>query len=177
MICRTSGSARRWQRPGYRPAVLLCLMLAGCRQQMADQPSYRPLEWTAFFADEQSARHPPAGTVARGHLRNDPHLHGGKTAAVAPGAYTDHMAGADGKSTPRCRRWSRSDAFRTRRNSRSPSRWILSRTDRSVTRFTVPSATDRWATGTVPSCSVVLPNPPPTTATGCGLPRSVTSMM
>jgi len=94
----TFGSARRRRRQADRLALLLCLVLSGCRQQMTDQPYYRPLEWTAFFADEQSARHPPAGTVARGQLRIDPHLYGGKTQAVPPGAYTDRMAGPDGKS-------------------------------------------------------------------------------
>jgi mono/diheme cytochrome c family protein len=38
---------------------------------MADQPSYRPLEPSAFFADGQSARSLPAGTVPRGHLRTE----------------------------------------------------------------------------------------------------------
>ena len=47
---------------GVMPVVLL----AGCQQQMAEQPSYRPLEASAFFPDERSARPLPPGTVPRG---------------------------------------------------------------------------------------------------------------
>jgi mono/diheme cytochrome c family protein len=54
------------------------LCLAGCSQQMADQPSYRPLRPSAFFADGRSERPLIAGTVARGQLNDDVHLHTGK---------------------------------------------------------------------------------------------------
>ena len=47
------------------------LLPIGCRQQMADQPRYDPLEASSFFADGQSARPPVEGTVARGELRED----------------------------------------------------------------------------------------------------------
>jgi mono/diheme cytochrome c family protein len=43
--------------------VLLCL--AGCQQQMARQPSYRPLQASALFADGMSARPLVPGTIAR----------------------------------------------------------------------------------------------------------------
>jgi mono/diheme cytochrome c family protein len=42
------------------------VLLAGCQQEMAEQPAYRPLEESAFFPDERSARLPPAGAVPRG---------------------------------------------------------------------------------------------------------------
>lgn len=58
--------------------VLAVLFLAGCQQQMAEQPSYRPLEASSFFSDGQSARQLVAGTVARGHLRIDTHLYTGR---------------------------------------------------------------------------------------------------
>ncbi len=45
--------------------------LAGCRQDMHDQPKFEPLEATALFADRSSARPLVAGTVARGQLRED----------------------------------------------------------------------------------------------------------
>jgi mono/diheme cytochrome c family protein len=51
-------------------------------QKMADQPAYRPLEPSAFFADGQSSRPLVAGTVARGQLDDDPHLYAG----LRPGA-------------------------------------------------------------------------------------------
>ena len=53
-------------------------VLAGCRQDMHDQPRYEPLEPSAFFADGQSSRPLVEGTVARGHLRLDELLYTGK---------------------------------------------------------------------------------------------------
>ena len=60
-------------------AVLLLLPLA-CQQQMAAQPSYKPLDPSEFFADSRSARPVIPGTVARGHLRTDAHLFTGMRA-------------------------------------------------------------------------------------------------
>jgi hypothetical protein len=45
------------------PALLLCAALAGCTQQMATQPSYRPLQRSPFFDDERASRPLVAGTV------------------------------------------------------------------------------------------------------------------
>jgi mono/diheme cytochrome c family protein len=47
--------------------MFVCIFLAGCRQKMASQPSYRPLQATSFFPDGRSARPLVAGTIARGH--------------------------------------------------------------------------------------------------------------
>jgi mono/diheme cytochrome c family protein len=44
------------------------MLLASCRQTMADQPAYRPLESSTIFADGSSARPVPSGTIARGSL-------------------------------------------------------------------------------------------------------------
>lgn len=44
---------------------------AGCQQKMAEQPSYRPYQPSAFFADGMSARRPPEGAIAREWLRSD----------------------------------------------------------------------------------------------------------
>ena len=57
--------------------ALCAVTLAGCRQEMADQPRYDPLAPSAFFGDGRSARPPVAGTVARGQLELDEHLYGG----------------------------------------------------------------------------------------------------
>lgn len=54
------------------------LLLAGCRQDMHDQPRYKPLAETDFFGDERSARPEVEGTVARGHLRLDSARYTGK---------------------------------------------------------------------------------------------------
>ena len=45
---------------------------------MHDQPKYTPLEASTFFADGSASRPLVAGTVARGHLRDDALLHTGK---------------------------------------------------------------------------------------------------
>src|SRR2546425_9190038 len=51
--------------------------LAGCQQQMAEQPAYRALEESAFFADGRSARPLPPGVVPRGPLQVGEPLHTG----------------------------------------------------------------------------------------------------
>ena len=58
--------------------VLACLVLAGCRQDMHDAPSYDPLQASAFFPNGQASRLPVANTVARGHLHEDEQLLTGK---------------------------------------------------------------------------------------------------
>ena len=56
----------------------LLLLLPACRQEMADQPRYRPLQESTFFADHRSARPLPIGVVARGFLNDDEHLFTGR---------------------------------------------------------------------------------------------------
>jgi len=57
---------------------LFACIAAGCRQDMHDQPKYRPYRESTFFADDLSARALVAGTVARGHLNDDTLLYTGK---------------------------------------------------------------------------------------------------
>lgn len=52
----------------FAVAVIALLALAGCRQDMQDQPRYKPLAGSDFFPDGRSARPIVEGTVARGHL-------------------------------------------------------------------------------------------------------------
>jgi hypothetical protein len=59
-------------------ASCFAVSVAGCQQQMAEQPSYKPLESSSFFANGQSSRHLVAGTVARGHLEIDAHFYTGR---------------------------------------------------------------------------------------------------
>ena len=49
---------------------------------MHDQPRYKPLAKSTFFADDRSARPLVADTVARGQLREDEHLYTGKVGGV-----------------------------------------------------------------------------------------------
>lgn len=60
--------------------VFLLGLGSGCdiRKRMYDQPRVEPLEKSAFFADGSSARPLVEGTVARGHLNEDDHLHSGR---------------------------------------------------------------------------------------------------
>jgi mono/diheme cytochrome c family protein len=58
--------------------ALCILLLAGCQQKMGDQPSYRPLQPSAFFADGRSSRPLVEGTVARGQLETDVGLFTGR---------------------------------------------------------------------------------------------------
>jgi len=59
-------------------ALTLVSLLAGCRQDMHDQPKYIPLRSSDFFADGRSARTPVSGTVARGQLRENTVFYTGK---------------------------------------------------------------------------------------------------
>jgi mono/diheme cytochrome c family protein len=54
------------------------LLLSGCREDMQNQPYYRPLRESDFYADKRSARPIIAGTVARGHLNADTYFYTGK---------------------------------------------------------------------------------------------------
>jgi mono/diheme cytochrome c family protein len=58
--------------------VAVTLAAAGCRQDMHDTPRYEPFEASAFFDDGRASRHAPAGTVARGSLREDEALYTGR---------------------------------------------------------------------------------------------------
>jgi mono/diheme cytochrome c family protein len=58
--------------------ALAVLAGAGCRQDMHDQPKYRPFRESALFADKRSARPLVPGTVARSMLREDDALYTGK---------------------------------------------------------------------------------------------------
>jgi hypothetical protein len=69
---RPAGRARR-------PYIILVLLvLVGCRQDMHDQPRFKPLAESDFYADLRSARPPVEGTVARGQLHEDSYLYTGK---------------------------------------------------------------------------------------------------
>jgi len=58
--------------------LLAVLALAGCRQDMQDQPRFKPLAESDFYADLRSARPPVDGTVARGQLHEDSYFYTGK---------------------------------------------------------------------------------------------------
>jgi mono/diheme cytochrome c family protein len=53
-------------------AALVATGLAGCRQDMHNQPKYKAFRENVFYADLRSARPLVDGVVARGHLDEDP---------------------------------------------------------------------------------------------------------
>jgi Cytochrome C oxidase, cbb3-type, subunit III len=62
------------------------LFFAGCRQDMHDQPRFKPLAKSDFYTDLRSARPPVEGTVARGELHEDSYFYTGKIGSN-PGDY------------------------------------------------------------------------------------------
>jgi hypothetical protein len=58
--------------------LLAVVVWAGCRQDMHDQPRFKPLAKSDFYADMRSAREPVEGTVARGQLHEDSYFYSGK---------------------------------------------------------------------------------------------------
>ena len=67
--------------------IALFALLTACRQDMHDQPAYRPLMKSTFFTDARSARPVVEGTIARGQLRTDRAYYTGRTgeAPAQPG--------------------------------------------------------------------------------------------
>lgn len=71
------------------------LVIAGCRQDMQDQPKYIPLRQSNFFGDERSERSLPLGVVARGHLDADTYLYTGKNNGVLGSVFPFPITEAD----------------------------------------------------------------------------------
>lgn len=65
-------------------AAVSLAALVGCRQDMHDQPRYKPLAGTRFFHDGRASRPLIEGTVARGHLNESTELYAGKTESGKP---------------------------------------------------------------------------------------------
>jgi mono/diheme cytochrome c family protein len=58
-------------------AMAVTLALAGCRQDMQDQPKFFPQRGTDFYADGRSVRPQVENTVARGQLRENAYFYTG----------------------------------------------------------------------------------------------------
>jgi len=74
------------QRPWLNVASLILMALsvvvAGCRQDMHNQPKYRGLRASNFFTDGSSARPLVEGTIARGTLAEDTAFFTGKVGSA-----------------------------------------------------------------------------------------------
>lgn len=78
-LLRFTGFRTGWTFRLGAPALLFMTFLStGCRQDMHDQPKYKPLRPSPFFKDGQSERPLVDGVVPRGYLRADAHLYTGK---------------------------------------------------------------------------------------------------
>ncbi len=67
------------RRAGFLAMLLFVAAAAGCRREMYDQPSSKPLESSTFFRDNRMASRPlPLHTVARGQLNDDEAYYRGK---------------------------------------------------------------------------------------------------
>ena len=73
---------RHWR--GFVLAVAVLAVTAGCRQDMHDQPRYKPQARNDFFPDMRASRTPVEGTVARGQLHEDTYFYTGKVGS-SPG--------------------------------------------------------------------------------------------
>jgi mono/diheme cytochrome c family protein len=69
-------------------SLLAVAGLAGCRQDMHDQPKFVPQRGSEFFADGRSARPQVENTVARGQLHEDSYF------------YTGMVGGQEGTAMP-----------------------------------------------------------------------------
>ncbi len=58
-------------------ALLMAASASACRQDMHDAAKYEPLERSEFFKDHRASRPLIAGTIARGHLKEDKLLYTG----------------------------------------------------------------------------------------------------
>jgi hypothetical protein len=70
-------SVQKLKRLAAFGAMAATLVLAGCRQDMQDQPKFVPQRGTDFFADGRSVRPQVENTVARGQLREDEYFYTG----------------------------------------------------------------------------------------------------
>ena len=78
--------------------LLLPFAFAGCRNDMHDQPRYKPYRPSEFFADGMSSRPLVEGTVARGLLREDRYFYTGQMTGAGGQAAGGAQAGQQGMS-------------------------------------------------------------------------------
>ena len=74
---------------------LSLVALTACRDDMHNQPRYKPLAASVFFADGRSARPEVEGTIARGQLRIDEARYTGKIAGEDIDQFPIPIAKAD----------------------------------------------------------------------------------
>ena len=78
-----------------RNAIVLFAAGLACRQDMHNQPRYKPLAGSDFFGDGRSARPAVEGTVPRGLLRIDAARYTGKIGDVEVETFPFAITAAD----------------------------------------------------------------------------------
>ncbi len=73
-VCERVVNARM---SGVAAALGALLLVAGCRQDMQNQPKMIPQRGSDFFADHRGARPQVLNTVARGQLHEDSYFYTG----------------------------------------------------------------------------------------------------
>jgi hypothetical protein len=74
------GDSDQWSEKAYRTGghcLASCLLVAGCRQDMQNQPKIIPQRGSEMFADHRGARPQVVNTVARGQLHEDSYFYTG----------------------------------------------------------------------------------------------------
>lgn len=82
-------------RLGAAGVLAAAVLIAGCRQDMHDTPRYETYEASASMTDGRASRELPAGTVARGQLRDDEHYYTGKVNGEFAAEFPFPLAAAD----------------------------------------------------------------------------------
>ena len=75
-----------------------CLLSAGCRYDMQDQPRYKAYKESTFFPDNRASRDLPDGTVARGKLKENKAFYTGKVDNPNPNAQVQTTTDASGNT-------------------------------------------------------------------------------
>jgi mono/diheme cytochrome c family protein len=75
--CATISGSGMLKRIAAAGGVAVLLFVAGCRQDMQDQPKLIPQRGSAMFADHRGARPQVVNTVARGQLHEDSYFYTG----------------------------------------------------------------------------------------------------
>jgi len=84
----TQGSVKSVKRLAAALSLASVVVLAGCRQDMQDQPKFYPQRGTTFFADGRSARPQVVNTIARNQLHENTYF------------YTGMVNGQEGNALP-----------------------------------------------------------------------------
>ena len=74
---REQGARALVRRVSAAAGLAVLLLVAGCRQDMQDQPKMQPQRGSDFFADHRGARPQVLDTVARGQLHDDSYFYTG----------------------------------------------------------------------------------------------------